>query len=223
MRASERESERQGERGRRGEGGCGRGWSAGSTKGRGDRSRSARRLRPQPHSGRRQPSPASLRCKCGPSALRFRRPFKERAPGSPPHPPTPTRTSTAGSLGFSESPATLHARPAVCSHSRRAPPAPSAGSPFSPFFPPCWCQLVHRPPGLFLTPKVKSQEHSLPAHTLKSTAKHNDGKGLRSSPLPCVSKTPSRRAASHTSAKNSGVCPHVACSFARPTPPGSSI
>lgn len=84
MRASERGSERQGERGRRGEGGRGRGWSAGSTKGRGDRSRSARRLRPQPHSGRRQPSPASLRCKCGPSALRFRRPFKERAPGSPP-------------------------------------------------------------------------------------------------------------------------------------------
>lgn len=50
----------------------------------------------------------------------------KRAPGSPP----PTRTSTAGSLELSERPAT---RPTVSSPSRRAPPAPSPGSPFLPF------------------------------------------------------------------------------------------
>lgn len=120
-------------------------------------------------------------------------------------------------------------RPAACYPSRRAPPAPSPGSPFSSLLPPCGCLLMDAPPptaamwrGPLLIPKVGVREHSFLTHTLRSTAKHSDAEGLRSSPPSCVSRTSTRWAASHIR-RSSGVCPPVACSFAHATAPGFSI
>lgn len=96
---SARERERETGRARRTRRGAaaGRAGAPRSTRGRADRSGSA----PAPTAAaaaleKREPGPASLRGKCGPSTRRFRRPFKREHLGDHPRP----RASTAGRLGL---------------------------------------------------------------------------------------------------------------------------
>ena len=90
---------------------------------------------------RRQPSPASLRCKCGPSAPRFLPPFKERAPGSPPRPAPP---------------------PPEAWGSRSAPPPSTPASRQLPF-PPCPTGALSWKPLFFSLSAVRLSANGRPA------------------------------------------------------------
>lgn len=182
-----RASERQGERGRRGEGRLREGLECSEHEG----ARGPQPLGPAPAAAaalKKAPAlPSPARQVCAASAGRARSAsagLLKRAPESPP----PTGTSTAGSLGLSEHPATLHTRPAVSSPPAAPPPAPSPGNPFLPSSRRSGVS-AHRPspPRTWqrplLTPKVGGQGTQPPTHTLRSTAKRCKGVALLPTPV----------------------------------------
>jgi hypothetical protein len=197
MRASERARWRANERLKSEEaaekGGAGRAGAPGARGGEG-----AAADRPAPTAaaapGELRAQPASLRCKCGPSARRFRRPFKDRAPGRPP--PTPhLHLRKAGTLAAPHHLSTPAAPSAPPPTTLNCNPLPRLPLPHSL----CAGHLAH-PKDTTKTPLCPTDRRSVDlafqVHTLESAAEHKDAKG-RAVPTQCSTRTPSRRAASH--------------------------
>ena len=115
------------------------------------------------------------------------------------------RTSPPQGWGSPRAPPPLRTRPAFCSLSHRAPPAPSPGSPLLPPPPGGGCLYLDRRSwqGPLLTLKVEDQGTEPPEALPEKYHKHSDAMGSHCSALPpsrSITENPHLGPASHASA-----------------------
>lgn len=173
-----------------------------------------------PHRSRRPPpcrtaraSPArkfAPRGECGSSAPRFRQPFKERAPGSPPHTPAPPPPEAGTRHPSTPAPLAAPAPTAPGCHPLRedSPPTPSPVR--APARHPCTPKTWRRP---LLTPTGRGSGNPASRRTPRKV-QQSSGTLRGALHPPGASLEPPPAGPLLRAAFTRGICPPVACSFA---------